>query len=132
MKILTIIFGLLLPIAASAWQEEYSDWSSITYTTYLKELGLSAILKADLTSAESESGLYVSNIKLTVGEKPLVIPKKVFKNYKLINPTSFSISVSSGQESNDVTIYFTYSGENRGSISFRNYEYSLHQVAEGS
>lgn len=131
MKILIAFYMLLLSVTASASQEEYYDWNTITYATYLDELKQSATLKVELSKASEESGHYVSKLECSVGGNRLEIPSEIFEKYSQINPGDFLISASSYPGGNDVTIHFTYSGEKRGSVSFRNYKYSLHLITEG-
>ena len=119
-------------IESFAWQEEYYDWDSLTFTSHLIELGESANLKVSLSKSAESSKFIVNEIELTVGKNQLKIPPEILKKYKLINPVSFSISASKEAEENSITIYFTYDGEKRGSVSFRNYKYSLHSITENS
>ena len=132
MKILVGLYILLVSIVASASQEEYYNWNTITYTTHLEELKQTATLKAELTKESEKSGYYVSKIELLVGENLLEIPPEIFEKYNHINPGSFLISASDSPEGKDVTIHFTYSRKRSGSISFRNYKYSLHLITKGS
>lgn len=121
---------LLFSIVASSSQEEYYNWNTITYTAYIEELKQTATLKAELTKESEKSGYYVSKIEFSVGENILKIPPEIFEKYSHIDPGSFLISASEYPEGNIVTIHFTYGGKSSGSVSFRNYKYSLHSVTE--
>jgi hypothetical protein len=130
-KILIAFHMLLVSVTAFASQEEYYDWSTITYATYLEELKRTATLKVELSKVSEESGYYASKIECSVGGNRLEIPPEIFEKYNQINPGDFLISANIYPGGNDVTIHFTYSGKKRGSISFRNYKYSLHLITEG-
>ena len=132
MKFIALLAILMTSIESSAWQEEYYDWDSLTFTSHLIELGENANLRVSLSKSAESSKFIVNEIELTVGKNKLEIPPEILKNYKQINPVSFSISASKEAEENSITIYFTYDGEKRGSVSFRNYKYSLHSTTEKS
>ena len=131
MKYIAALAILMISIESFAWQEEHYDWDSLTYKSYLAELEQNANLKV-IISKSKENKFFVSKIELTVGENKLEIPPEIFKQYKFINPIVFSISASKTDDENSITIYFTYDGEKNGSVSFRNYKYSLHGTTESS
>jgi hypothetical protein len=131
-KFIALLAILMISIESFAWQEEYYDWDSLTFTSHLIELGENANLRVSLSKSAESSKFIVTEIELTVGKNQLKIPPEILKKYKLINPVSFSISASKEAEENSITIYFTYDGEKRGSVSFRNYKYSLHSTTENS
>jgi hypothetical protein len=131
-KFIALLAILMISIESFAWQEEYYDWDSLTFTSHLIELRENANLTVSLSKSAESSKVIVTEIELTVGKNQLKIPPEILKKYKLINPVSFSISASKEAEENSITIYFTYDGEKRGSVSFRNYKYSLHSITENS
>ena len=131
MKYIAALAILVISIESLAWQEERYDWDSLTYTTYLAELEQNANLKVSISKSK-ENKFFVSKIELTVGENLLEIPPEILKQYKFINPILFSISASKKDNENSITIYFTYDGEKNGSVSFKNYKYSLSGITEGS
>jgi hypothetical protein len=131
-KLITIFALFLISLKSLAWQEERYDWNSLTFTSYLTELKQKANLKVILSQSAGNSNFFVTKIELTVGKHQLKIPPEILGKYTLINPVSFSISASKAAEGNSITIYFTYDGEKRGSVSFQNYKYNLHSITESS
>lgn len=131
MKYIAVLAILLISIKSFAWQEEHYDWDSLTYTSYLAELEQNANLKVSISKSK-ENKFFVSKIEMTVGENLLEIPPEILKQYKFINPIPFSISASKTGNENSITIYFSYDGEKKGSVSFQNYKYSLSGTTESS
>lgn len=129
-KTVITIFISLIALPTFAWQEDYHDWDTLSYTTSLKELKQTATLKTWLAKASEDSNYCVSEIDLRIGKNKLEIPFAIFEKYNCINPGSFLISANSEPSGNMVTIHFTYNGEKSGSISFMDYQYKLHLVTE--
>lgn len=135
MKIFFIICFFLLPLSSYASEESRYDWKTITYSTYLEDVRLDAVLVVSMKHSLDHGHAIISSMLFKVGSQELVFPKEILSKFGLIHPNSFSISAGDFSREKEiqkwVTVYFNYGTHPNirdGSISFLNGVYKGYSI----